>query len=219
MEKARERLNAIAVDGSRDLDEWCSLVIGAWRCDAVQRAWARRNEFAYNDNTVYLVENAERILKDGFMPTDEDMILVALRTTGISQSSFDVDKLSFAVLDVGGARGERRKWMHCFDDVQAVVFAAGLPEYRQVLAVDPGASRGAESLALWRELSAARFLAAVPMVLMLTKRDLFEADFDEALRRCLPRLCRRPRQRGGGCPRGGGIQIGGSAAGGGCALC
>jgi hypothetical protein len=34
--------------------------------------------------------------------------------------------------DVGGQQNERKKWIHCFDDVSAVLFIAALSEYDQV---------------------------------------------------------------------------------------
>jgi G-protein alpha subunit len=30
------------------------------------------------------------------------------------------------LVDVGGQRSERRKWIHCFDDVKAIIFLEGL---------------------------------------------------------------------------------------------
>ena len=30
--------------------------------------------------------------------------------------------------DVGGQRNERRKWIHCFNDVTAIIFVAALSE-------------------------------------------------------------------------------------------
>lgn len=40
------------------------------------------------------------------------------------------------MLDVGGQRSERRKWIHCFDGVTVVLFCASLSEYDQVLRED-----------------------------------------------------------------------------------
>lgn len=37
----------------------------------------------------------------------------------------------YSLVDVGGQRSERRKWMHCFDDVKAVIFLVGLSGYHQ----------------------------------------------------------------------------------------
>ena len=38
--------------------------------------------------------------------------------------------------DVGGQRNERKKWIHCFDGVTAVIFVVGLSEYDQCLVED-----------------------------------------------------------------------------------
>jgi guanine nucleotide-binding protein subunit alpha len=33
---------------------------------------------------------------------------------------------------VGGQRSERKKWIHCFEDVTAIIFIVALSEYDQV---------------------------------------------------------------------------------------
>lgn len=38
----------------------------------------------------------------------------------------------YRMLDVGGQRSERRKWIHCFDDVKAIIFLTAINEYDQV---------------------------------------------------------------------------------------
>lgn len=47
----------------------------------------------------------------------------------------------FRVYDVGGQRSERRKWMHCFDDVTAIIFVAAVSAYDQVLYEDATQNR------------------------------------------------------------------------------
>ena len=43
--------------------------------------------------------------------------------------------ISFAIrmVDVGGQRSERRKWIHCFENVTSIMFLVALSEYDQVL--------------------------------------------------------------------------------------
>ena len=43
----------------------------------------------------------------------------------------------FRMFDVGGQRSERRKWIHCFGDVKAVLFVAALSAYDMYLFEDP----------------------------------------------------------------------------------
>ena len=37
------------------------------------------------------------------------------------------------MVDVGGQRSERRKWIHCFENVTSVMFLVALSEYDQCL--------------------------------------------------------------------------------------
>ena len=37
------------------------------------------------------------------------------------------------MVDVGGQRSERRKWIHCFENVASIMFLVALSEYDQVL--------------------------------------------------------------------------------------
>lgn len=43
---------------------------------------------------------------------------------------------SARLFDVGGQRSERKKWIHCFEDVTAIIFCVAMSEYDQVLHED-----------------------------------------------------------------------------------
>ena len=49
-----------------------------------------------------------------------------------------VVSLCFRVIDVGGQRTERRKWIHCFDNVTAIIFIISLIEYDLTMAESAG---------------------------------------------------------------------------------
>mmetsp|Transcript_14551 Transcript_14551/g.25566 ORF Transcript_14551/g.25566 Transcript_14551/m.25566 type:complete len:97 (-) Transcript_14551:17-307(-) len=67
-----------------------------------------------------------------YTPSEEDVLLCRSRTIGIVKTVLEIDKNEFNIFDVGGQRNERRKWIHCFDEVTAVIFVAALSEYDQV---------------------------------------------------------------------------------------
>ena len=46
------------------------------------------------------------------------------------------DTVPHRMVDVGGQRSERKKWIHCFEGVTAIVFCVSLSAYDLVLAED-----------------------------------------------------------------------------------
>jgi len=78
------------------------------------------------------------------------------------------------MVDVGGQRNERKKWIHSFDSVTAVIFVAAISEYNQVLYEDSSQNRMVESLNLFHEVCNSRWFQNTSMILFLNKKDLFE---------------------------------------------
>ncbi len=60
-----------------------------------------------------------------------------------------VRKAKLHMVDVSGHRSERRKWIHCFQDVTAVLFLVGLSGYNQGLVEEPTANQMQDAIALW----------------------------------------------------------------------
>ena len=48
---------------------------------------------------------------------------------------------SYRMFDVGGQRSERRKWIHCFEDVRAILFVSALSGYDMTLCEDASVVR------------------------------------------------------------------------------
>lgn len=71
-----------------------------------------------------------------YIPTDQDILRSRVKTTGINEITFQVDSVLYKVFDVGGQRSERRKWIHCFENLHAIIFMVSMSEYDQVLRED-----------------------------------------------------------------------------------
>lgn len=85
-------------------------VVTLWKDAGVQECFQRNNEYQLNDSAEYFLENASRIYKEGWLPTDTDVLKARVKTTGISETRFQQQGRQFIVVDVGGQRSERRKW-------------------------------------------------------------------------------------------------------------
>ena len=102
------------------------------------------------------------------------------RTTGIVQSDFtitkDKAKLPITMFDVGGQRNERRKGIHCFDNV-VIVFVAAISEFDQVLFEDDQQNRMQESIDLFQQIVNSKWFnkpdEETDFILFLNKKDLF----------------------------------------------
>lgn len=70
------------------------------------------------------------------MPTDQDVLRSRVKTTGITETTFVIGDLTYRMFDVGGQRSERKKWIHCFENVTAIIFLVAISEYDQVLIED-----------------------------------------------------------------------------------
>lgn len=144
-----------------------------WRTGPIQEAFRNRSLVHLGDNSQYFFDNLDRITSQNYLPSDEDILRSRVRTTGVARAEFAMEGSKFELIDVGGQRNERRKWIHCFDSVQAVLFVASLNDYDLTLFEDGVTNRMHEALNLFSEICNSRFFAETAMILFLNKRDLF----------------------------------------------
>jgi hypothetical protein len=121
----------------------------------------------------YYFENIDRIKQPGYLASQQDILLSRVRTSGIVTERYMIDGSQFEMYDVGGQRNERKKWIHCFDDVTAVIFVAALSEYDQKLFEDANQNRMTEAIDLFDEITNNRYFRGSSMILFLNKSDLF----------------------------------------------
>jgi guanine nucleotide-binding protein subunit alpha len=89
------------------------------------------------------------------------------------------------MVDVGGQRSERRKWIHCFQGVTSVIFFVAMSEYNQYLIEDPTVNRMHESIALFEEIVNSRWFESSSIILFLNKSDLFKEKIQKVDLKCL----------------------------------
>lgn len=171
--KAGDRLLGLSED--EDLSEGdADDISNIWKDEGIQNVLTRSREYHLLDSAPYFLTNCKRVLQEGYEPDSQDILRCRLATTGIHQTKFAIDNLNFRMFDVGGQRGERKKWIHCFENVTAIMYIASLVEYDQVLAEDRERNRLEESLALFTGIINLPWFKGAAIILFLNKCDLFK---------------------------------------------
>ncbi len=179
----------IDLDENEDLTpELGATIATLWADPGICATWARRGDFQIVESMKYYLDHVVRLAADDYMDKEEDAytredreryqedaLYARVRTSGIVTESYVIDGHRFEMYDVGGQRNERRKWIHCFENVTAIIFVAALSEYNQKLFEDGATNRMVEALELFEEICENKVFsdAGISVILFLNKRDLF----------------------------------------------
>eukprot|EP00954_Amorphochlora_amoebiformis_P005915 465820-Amorphochlora_amoeboformis.AAC.1 len=116
----------------KNLDEKVAHAISQiWQDKGIRKTFEVRAEFQLNDSAPYYFDAAERLGAPNYIPTEDDVMRSRARTTGVIQNQFSIDGNRFVMFDVGGQRSERKKWIHCFENVSAVLYVCAISAYNQ----------------------------------------------------------------------------------------
>ncbi|RNA26252.1 guanine nucleotide-binding G(s) subunit alpha [Brachionus plicatilis] len=150
--------------------------------DCIEVLWADKNvkECAKHGNEYHLIDSAEYFLDriaairtKNYLPTNQDILRCRVLTTGICETQFQLKNVNFQILDVGGQRDQRKKWIQCFNGVTAIMFVVDISSFNMTLREDKNVNRLRESLNSFRQIWINRYLFNTPVLLFLNKYDLF----------------------------------------------
>ncbi|TMS19263.1 Guanine nucleotide-binding protein G(i) subunit alpha-2 [Larimichthys crocea] len=155
-------------------DDLANVIRRLWGDSGIQSCFARSREYQLNDSAAYYLNDLERIAKADYIPSQQDVLRTRVKTTGIVETHFTFKELHFKMFDVGGQRSERKKWIHCFEGVTAIIFCVALSAYDLVLAEDEEMNRMHESMKLFDSICNNKWFTETSIILFLNKKDLFE---------------------------------------------
>ncbi|KAJ7088456.1 heterotrimeric G protein alpha subunit 4 [Mycena belliarum] len=145
-----------------------------WGEDVVRTAWARGNEAAVPENLHYFFSDLPRLFDPAYVPTEQDIVRARARTIGITETTFALRDHEMLMVDVGGQKSERRKWIHCFQDVTSILFLVSLSGYDQCLVEDRDANQMQDAMTIWDSICHSQWFKQTSIILFLNKNDLFE---------------------------------------------
>lgn len=154
--------------------ELCGKIDALWKDPGIQTCYANRHLFQLPDSFVYFAQKISEIGAPGYNPSDDDILHSRVRTTGIVEETYTIEGNVFQIFDVGGQRNERKKWIHCFSEVTAMLFVAALSAYDLVLYEDESTNRMEEALKLFKDMANSKFFKKTSIICFLNKKDLFQ---------------------------------------------
>ncbi|KAI9277057.1 heterotrimeric G-protein alpha subunit (G-alpha, GPA2) [Phascolomyces articulosus] len=107
-----------------------------WQDSGIQETFRKGHTFALNDNVQFFYNELDRVFQLDYVPTDQDIIQCRIKTTGIVETTFRNGPIIYRMCDVGGQRSERKKWIHCFENVASVLFVVAISGYDCCLVED-----------------------------------------------------------------------------------
>ena len=131
-------------------------------------------------SAIDFLQKVDEIFNPEYVPSIQDILLERTPSTGIKEYMFSLkhggNKYSFRMMDVGGQKNERRKWIHAFERVNAVIFLTAISEYDQQMEEDPEVNRLAGSIDLFQKVANLEWFPAADtsLILFLNKMDIFE---------------------------------------------
>ncbi|KAJ7065873.1 heterotrimeric G protein alpha subunit 4 [Mycena amicta] len=154
--------------------QYLGAILRLWADPIVREAWAKGHKAALPENLPYLISAIPRLFSSGYVPTAQDIVHARARTIGITETTFKVAGKEMLMVDVGGQKSERRKWIHCFQDVTSILFLASLSGYDQCLVEDRSANQMHDAMTIWDSICHSKWFKQTSIILFLNKDDLFQ---------------------------------------------
>jgi len=174
-EKIEEQIRNIT-EQDKLSPETADIIKRAWADPGMKATWENRSKLQVQDSLAYFVANIDRISQAEWIPNKDDVLHVRARTTGIMEEDMKIRDRIFHIVDVGGQRSERRKWIECFDEVTGLIYVVSLIAYNQVLWEDESVNRMKESMSLFKKTLTGKDgknFEDSCVILFLNKDDLF----------------------------------------------
>jgi len=158
-------------------------IVILWEDPSIQKCIEQKAKIQLLDSAPYFLKKAVTIGAADYLPTDDDVLRARSQTTGVVTVDFTLKEnkreLKLELVDVGGQRGERRRWIHCFEGVTAVMFIISLSDYNQVLWEDETTNRMLEAEKLFGDMLNNVFFRETPFIVFFNKWDLFKDKLKE----------------------------------------
>ncbi|SCZ90608.1 BZ3500_MvSof-1268-A1-R1_Chr1-3g02097 [Microbotryum saponariae] len=126
-----------------------------------------------NESSVFFLNEIDRIATPEWLPGDQDLLNVRIRTRGIEAHDLQLSsKRVYRICDVAGARGSKFAWAPFFQDASAIIFICAVSEYNVCDPTDPTRNRLRDALLLFKDICENRLLRSADIITFMNKVDV-----------------------------------------------
>jgi len=174
----QEEIEALLlVEDSEELMNYKSKLISLLTEPEIKEAIVKKkHDMHLIDQAQYFFKHVERFCLKDFQITEEDILRSRTKTGAVVEMEFTVpeNKACIRIIDVGGQRNERKKWIHQFENVTSLIYVASLSDYNLTLEEDDTTNRMTECLTLFDTTVNNPYFIRSHIILILNKIDLFK---------------------------------------------
>ncbi|KAM4662487.1 guanine nucleotide-binding protein G(i) subunit alpha-3-like [Discoglossus pictus] len=166
-EDARQLLVSSAEGGVMS-QELAGIIQRLWEDVGVQDCITYTRFSRHSHTALYYLNNLDWIFQANYIPTQQDVLLARVKTSGIEEEIYTYSDSNIRVMKVPGQTFISEKWMHYFEGVDAIVFLVALSDY------DKGTTWMCENLELFDKICGCHWFRHIPIIIFFNKKDLFE---------------------------------------------
>jgi len=167
--------------------EYFDHVKTAWADEGVKKTFERSNEYQLIDCAEYFLNRIDTIKNPDYIPTNQDILFCRIMTVSISKIDFQIPvpkkygggTAEFWMFDVGGQRGEQKKWIKVFAGIQAILFLIAASDFDLKLREDSRVNRLEESFNVFKSMYSNLYVKDAAMIVFLNKQDVFQKKIEQ----------------------------------------
>lgn len=132
------------------------------------------------------LDRIDALRNPNYIPTVQDMLYCRTMTVAISKIEFTIpykgQTIDFWMYDVGGQRGERKKWISVFEGIGAILFLIAASDFDQTLREDGVTNRLKEGFKVFTDIFWSRFVRNAGKIVFLNKQDILKRKIESGKR-------------------------------------
>eukprot|EP00484_Ammonia_sp_Unknown_P029191 CAMPEP_0197026556 /NCGR_PEP_ID=MMETSP1384-20130603/6611_1 /TAXON_ID=29189 /ORGANISM="Ammonia sp." /LENGTH=358 /DNA_ID=CAMNT_0042455243 /DNA_START=111 /DNA_END=1187 /DNA_ORIENTATION=+ len=151
-----------------------------WRQQEIKDLFDETAKLYLNGPCAYFFDSIDRISDPNFDPTDQDILMQRRPTVGINEQFIlkeEHEGIRFQMVDVGGQKNERKKWIHQFENFSAIVWVVSLSAFDEPLYEDENVNSLQDAINLFNEIinqDGLQWFKQSSLFIVFNKKDVFQ---------------------------------------------